>query len=141
MKDRKCFYVDVTQNIESDGRLLVIEENTSVIPFMIKRIFWVRDVKTGASRGNHATKKTKLVLIAVCGQCEVVVNDGEKDTVYTLNNPSKGLYIDEMLWRSMRNFTSDCVVEAICDNHYAGKDETYDDYEEYKSALKVWMNE
>ncbi|MCR5597887.1 MAG: WxcM-like domain-containing protein, partial [Lachnospiraceae bacterium] len=46
------------EHVEAHGRLVVVEENTDVIPFDIKRIFWVRDVLPGASRGDHATKKT-----------------------------------------------------------------------------------
>ena len=137
MKDRKAYYVDIRENREDDGRLLVIEGNTESIPFEIKRIFWVRDTTPGAVRGEHATKKTKLVLIAVCGSCDVVVHDGKAETVYRLDDPKKGLYIDEMLWRSMKNFTPDCVIEAICDHPYAGAEETFDDFREYCEALQL----
>ncbi len=136
MKDRKCFYVDIRSNREDDGRLLVVEGNTDAIPFEIKRIFWVRDVISGAERGQHATKKTKLVLIAVAGSCDVTVHDGVTEKTYRLDDPTKGLYIDEMLWRTMKNFTPDCVVEAVCDHPYEPGNETYDDFEEYLAALK-----
>ena len=136
MKERKCYYVDIRSNQEDDGRLLVVEGHSSAIPFEIKRIFWVRDVIAGAQRGMHATKRTKLVLIAVTGSCDVVVDDGENETTYRLDDPTKGLYIDEMLWRTMKNFTPDCVVEAVCDHEYAPGDETYEDHDEYLKALK-----
>ena len=135
IETKKSYMIDIRSNVEPDGRLLVVEGNTSSIPFEIKRIFWVRDVIDGAKRGEHATKRTKLVLIAVAGSCDVVVNDGVSDTVYHLDDPTKGLYIDEMLWRTMQNFTPDCVVEAICDHPYAPGDETYEDYEEYLRAI------
>ncbi len=136
MSDRKSYMVDIRFNREDDGRLLVVEGESQSIPFEIKRIFWVRDVKAGAKRGNHATKRTKLVLIAVTGSCDVVVNDGKEETTYHLDDPTKGLYIDEMLWRTMQNFTPDCVVEAVCDHKYAPGDETYEDFEEYLKALE-----
>ncbi len=136
MSERKSYMVDIRQNREADGRLLVVEHDTAAIPFEIKRIFWVRDVIAGAERGQHATKKTNLVLIAVTGSCDVVVNDGKTDVTYRLDDPTKGLYIDAMLWRTMKNFTPDCVVEAICDREYAPGDETYEDYDEYLQALK-----
>ncbi len=136
MNERKSYYVDIRSNQEADGRLLVVEPDTTAIHFEIKRIFWVRDVIEGAERGQHATKRTKLVLIAVTGSCDVVVNDGKIENTYRLDDPTKGLYIDEMLWRTMKNFTPDCVVEAVCDHEYAPGDETYEDYEEYLEALK-----
>ena len=136
MNSRKSYMIDIRSNQEDDGRLLVVEGESQSIPFEIKRIFWVRDVKAGAKRGNHATKRTKLVLIAVTGSCDVVVNDGKEETTYHLDDPTKGLYIDEMLWRTMQNFTPDCVVEAVCDHKYAPGDETFEDFEEYLKALE-----
>ena len=136
MSSRKSYMIDIRSNREDDGRLLVVEGESQSIPFEIKRIFWVRDVKAGARRGDHATKRTKLVLIAVTGSCDVVVNDGKTETMYHLEDPTKGLYIDEMLWRTMQNFTPDCVVEAVCDHKYAPGDETYEDFEEYLKALE-----
>ncbi len=135
MAERKSYITDIRSNQEDDGRLLVVENNTSGIPFEIKRIFWVRDVKQGAKRGNHATKRTKLVLIAVAGSCDVEVDDGKEKITYRLDDPTKGLYIDEMLWRTMLNFTPDCIVEAVCDHPYVPGDETYEDYDEYLAAL------
>ena len=132
----RCYYVDIPSHKEDDGHLLVVEGDTKTIPFEIKRIFWVRDVKEGAERGQHATKRTRLVLIAVNGSCDVVVNDGSEERVYRLDDPTKGLYIDRMLWRTMKNFTPDCIVEAVCDMVFDRLDETYDSYNEYLDALK-----
>ncbi len=139
MRDRKCCFVDIRSNQEADGRLLVVESNSTAIPFEIKRIFWVRDVIPGAERGQHATKQTKLILIPVTGSLDVAVHDGTEEKTYHLDDPTKGLYIDEMLWRTMKNFSEGCVVEAICDHPYAGRDETYDDFDEYLKALKEWQ--
>lgn len=135
MHDNSCYWVNVKSNQEDDGRLLVIENNTEQIPFEIKRIFWVRDVKENAQRGQHATKRTNLVLVAITGSCDVVVTNGKEEKVFHLDNPTKGLYIEKMLWRTMKNFSKDCIVEAICDQKYSPNDETYDDFEEYLSAL------
>ncbi len=135
MQDNSCYWVNVKSNQEDDGRLLVIENNTEQIPFEIKRIFWVRDVKENAQRGQHATKRTNLVLVAITGSCDVVVTNGKEEKVFHLDNPTKGLYIEKMLWRTMKNFSKDCIVEAICDQKYSPNDETYDDFEEYLSAL------
>lgn len=138
--DSRCHYVNILNNQEEDGRLLVVEGDTNTIPFDIKRIFWVRDVTVDAHRGQHATKQTRLVLIAVTGSCDVEVRDADSEQVYRLDNPTKGLYIDKMLWRTMKNFSEHCVVEAICDHTYAGSDETYDDFDDYCKALSAYCN-
>ena len=52
-----------------------------------------------------------------------------------MDDPTKGLYLDAMLWRAMRNFKDGCVMEALCDLPYAPGDETYDDFDEFLKAL------
>lgn len=134
MQANSCYWVDIKSNQEDDGRLLVIENCSEQIPFEIKRIFWVRDVKENSQRGQHATKRTNLILVAVFGSCDVVITDGKEEKVFHLDNPTKGLYIEKMLWRTMKNFSKDCIIEAICDHKYTPNDETYDDFEEYLNA-------
>ncbi|MBR1440077.1 MAG: FdtA/QdtA family cupin domain-containing protein [Lachnospiraceae bacterium] len=129
-----CKIVDILGVTEPDGTLYVTEVGNKV-PFDIKRVFWVKDVAEGATRGDHATKKTKLILIPVAGSCEVVVDNGKEQEVFLMDSPKKGLYIDEMIWRQMRKFSKDCVMMALCDRPFEPGNETYDDYEEYKKAL------
>lgn len=135
MKHRTYYLVELTTVVEADGTLIAAEAGRQ-IPFPIQRIFCVKNVAEGKSRGDHATKKTKLVLLPVSGSCEVMVDDGEKQEVFLMNSSSQGLYIDEMIWRSMRNFTPDCVMLAMADRVFDPGNETYDDYEEYREALK-----
>ena len=137
MRDRKSYLIDIRAVQEHDGRLLVVEHRNNPLPFEIKRIFWVRDVIPGASRGEHATKKTKLVLIPVTGSCDVDVDDGTEKKTYHMDDPTKGLYIDEMIWRTMKNFSPDCVMMAVCDHVFEPGEETYDDYTAYLAALET----
>lgn len=133
--DRKHYLIDIRRNVEADGELLVVEHNNNPLPFDIKRVFWVCNVIEGARRGEHATKQTKLVLVPVAGSCDVEVDDGKQKFTYHMDDPTKGLYIDEMLWRTMYNFTPDCVMMAFCDHVYAPGNETYENYDEYLEAL------
>lgn len=132
---RSWNFIKLNKVVEEDGSLLVTEVNNRV-PFEIKRIFFVKEVIAGASRGNHATKKTKLILVPIAGSCKVHVDNGEVQEDIVMDDDTKGLYIDEMVWRSMYDFTSDCVMMAICDRPYEPGNETYEDYDEYVNALK-----
>lgn len=126
--------IDVKKVVEADGALIVMEENNP-IDFSIKRIFLVRDVKEGASRGDHATKETRLILFPVSGSCNVTVDNGTTKEVYHMDNPAQGIYVDKMIWRSMSEFTPDCVMMAVCDRPFAPGNETYDNYDEYLKAI------
>lgn len=128
--------VDIKRVKEEDGTLYVMESGREV-PFDIKRVFLVANVAEGKTRGDHATKKTRLILFPVSGSCKVVVDDGSRKESFEMNDPSKGLYIEPMIWRSMQEFTPDCVMMAVCDRPFAPGDETYDNYEEFLQALNA----
>ncbi len=130
-----CEFVSIKQNVESDGTLFVMEAGREV-PFPIERIFFVARVAPGASRGNHATKKTRLILFPVSGACDVVVDNGQEQEIHHMDDPARGLLIEPMIWRSMRDFSQDCVMMAVCDRPYAPGNETYDDYGTYLKALR-----
>lgn len=130
-----CKWVEGRAVKEADGTLIVMEGNQH-IPFEIKRVFVIRDVQQGVSRGNHATKKTRLILFPVAGTCTVTVDDGTRREKYILDDPAKGLMIEPMIWRSMQDFSEGCVLMSLCDRAYEPGNETYEDYEEYLLAVK-----
>ncbi len=126
--------IEIKRVVENDGTLIVME-NGNPIPFDIKRIFMIMNVSEKKSRGNHATKKTKLILFPVSGSCDVVVDNGYEKEIFFLNDPSKGLYIEEMIWRTMQNFSKNCIMMAVCDRVFDSCNETYDNYNEYLKVL------
>ena len=126
--------IELPKFLDARGNLS-FAENFKQIPFEIKRTYWIYDVPGGEDRGGHAYFKNQEFIVALSDAFDVVVDDGNERVTYHLDDPTKGLYIDEMLWRTMENFSSDCVVEAVCDQPYAPGDETYEDYEEYLKAL------
>ncbi len=130
-----CSLVQMKENVEADGTLFVMESGREV-PFPIQRIFLVTRVAEGASRGDHATRETRLILFPVAGSCDVVTDDGFERETWRMDDPARGLMIDPMIWRSMRNFSPDCVMMAVCDRPYAPGRETIDDYEVYRRTVR-----
>ena len=129
-----CEWVDIKENVEADGTLFVMEHGREV-PFPIERIFFVARVAEGASRGNHATRETRLILFPVSGSCDVVVDDGRERETFHMDNPARGLMIAPMIWRSMQDFSPDGVMMAVCDRPYAPGRETIDDYEVFRRTV------
>ncbi len=126
--------VDIKKVTEVDGTLFAMEADMQ-IPFPIKRIFLVKDVVPGKTRGDHATKRTKLVLFPVSGSCRISVDNGTEKETFLMDDASKGLYIEEMIWRSMFDFSRDCVMMAVCDRPFEPGNETYDNFDEFISML------
>ena len=127
--------IKIKKVAESDGVLYVMENNKE-IPFDTKRIFLVANVVSGKTRGDHATKKTRLILFPVSGSCKVVVDDGEIKETFVLDDPATGLLIEPMVWRSMQEFTADCVLMAVCERPFEPGNETYDQYDEFLAKVR-----
>ena len=103
------------------GSLIAIEEGYNA-PFDIKRVYYIFDTKKEVERGFHAHKKLQQIAIAVKGSCTFVLDTGYKREEILLNNPNKGLLIEGLLWREMKNFSEDCVLIVIASEHYDESD-------------------
>lgn len=112
----------------SHGNIAVIEKD--VIPFEIKRVYYLYDIPSSAIRGGHAHRKLQQVLIAISGSFDVVLNDGETQKKVTLNKPDKGLLIENNTWRELENFSSGAVCLVLASNEYDELDYIRD-YEEF----------
>jgi oxalate decarboxylase/phosphoglucose isomerase-like protein (cupin superfamily) len=102
------------------GNLSVIEKN--VLPFEMKRVYYLYDVPSGAERGGHAHKKLKQFLIALSGSFDVILNDGKTEKIITLNKPFEGLLINEGIWRELKNFSSGSVCLVVASDVFEEED-------------------
>ena len=118
------------------GSLIAIEEGYNA-PFDIKRVYYIFDTKVGVERGFHAHINLKQLAIAVKGSCTFVIDDGNSRNQIKLDNPNQGLLIEGLIWREMKDFSSDCVLVVLASQHYDESDyiRDYDKFlEEVKNA-------
>lgn len=118
------------------GQLVALEGNKN-IPFDIKRVYYIFDTKEGVERGFHAHINLKQIAIAVKGSCTFVLDNGAKREEIKLHNPNQGLFIEGLIWREMKDFSSDCVLVVLASEHYDEKDYIRD----YDKFLKVARND
>lgn len=103
------------------GNLTFVEESIH-IPFRIKRIYWIYDVPGGELRGGHAYKKNREFIVALSGSFDVIINDGKKRKKFSLNRSYYGLYVPNMLWRSVENFSTNSLCLVLASEKYNEKD-------------------
>ena len=115
------------------GNLSVIEKNN--IPFSIKRVYYLYDVPTGAERGGHAHKEQEEFIVSVSGSFDVVLNNGEEERVFSLNNPNQGLYVAQKTWRELRNFSSGAVCLVVSSGEFI-EDDYIRDFDDFLNYLK-----
>ena len=129
IKDVKI--IDIPKIIDPKGRgkLSVVEKN--IIPFDIKRVYYLYDVPSDAYRGGHAHKNLIQFMIPLSGSFEVLVDDGNNKTKIMLNKPHKGLLIPKGIWREMDNFSSGAVC-AVLASDYFDEEDYFRDYDEFK---------
>jgi dTDP-4-dehydrorhamnose 3,5-epimerase-like enzyme len=102
------------------GNLSVIEHD--VVPFDIKRVYYLYDVPAGAERGGHAHKKLQQFLVALAGSFDVVLNDGKNEKTIILNKPFEGLLITNGIWRELKNFSSGAVCLVVASDVFEEED-------------------
>lgn len=122
-------------NDDKWGRLVPIEGNDTV-PFDIKRVYYIYDVNEEKRRGFHSHKKLEQVLICVHGSIKILVKTPKEEKVVVLNNPNKGLYIGNNIWREMFDWEDEAVLLVLASEHYDESDyiRNYDDYVKYYNS-------
>lgn len=127
-------YVEIPNRADHRGGLVVFEGRKEV-PFEIKRVYAIHKNLPTAERGLHAHKTLKQLFVCLVGQCEIILDNGYMKQSYLLSDPTKGLLIDKILWRELRDFSEDCVLLVFADQHY---DETdyIRNYENFKEFVK-----
>lgn len=126
-----CQMIDFKSVHDSRGNLTVVEGNQD-IPFPIARVYWLYDVPGGESRGGHAHRRLRQVIVAASGSFDVVLDDGEARKVVPLNRSFYGLSVPRMIWRELTNFSSGSVCVVLASERY-DEDDYYRDYEEFRS--------
>jgi dTDP-4-dehydrorhamnose 3,5-epimerase-like enzyme len=106
----------------SDKGNLTVVENGKTIPFDVKRVYYLYDIPGGESRGAHAHRELKQLVIAASGSFDVVLDDGNVKRTVTLNRPYQGLLIVPGIWRELINFSSGAVCLVLASLIYDEKD-------------------
>lgn len=124
--------IHINKITDPRGTLSVIEKD--IIPFAIKRVYYLYDVPSDAYRGGHAHKEQYEFLIALSGSFEVVLDNGFEKQKVMLNKPNIGLLIPTMLWRELENFSSGAVCLVLASDVFDEADYIRD-YEHFKSLI------
>lgn len=107
---------------ESDMGALTVAQNSGDLPFAIRRVYYIYDIPAGAERGGHSHHEEESLLVATSGCFDVNICDGREWKVFTLRNPSEGLYVPAGIWREMCNFSAGSVVLVLSSTKFNEND-------------------
>ncbi|GBU08443.1 hypothetical protein AwDysgo_17740 [Bacteroidales bacterium] len=126
--------IDLPKLLDARGNLSFIEEQAH-IPFKMERIYWIYDVPGGEIRGSHAFREQQELIVALSGSFDIVLHNGYKEYKFTLNRSYTGLYVPNMLWRRMENFSTNAVCMVLASTVYTESDYIRE-FDEFLDAIK-----
>ncbi len=129
MEINRVEIISIPEHKDFRGGLSIIENG--ILPFEMKRVFYLYDVPRDSFRGKHAHIEHYTFLVAINGSFDVTLIDIEGNTeIINLNKPSEGLLIPNMVWHELNNFTNGAVCLVIASDIH--KEEDYvRDFEEF----------
>ena len=101
---------------------LVAMDQTSGVPFDIKRVYYVSGTRPGVTRGLHAHKKLHQIAVCVAGSCRMTLDDGVEREDVIMDSSKVAVDLPPMLWHEMHDFSFDCVLLVLASDYYDESD-------------------
>jgi dTDP-4-dehydrorhamnose 3,5-epimerase-like enzyme len=115
---------------DRDG-VLCIMNSLQEIPFEIKRMYYINNLDPKSSlRGKHAHRKLRQVIFCINGCFTLTLDDGETQQDILMREDNVGVILDPMLWHTMHDFSSGCVLLVAASDYYDEADyiRNYDEF-------------
>ena len=113
-----CSTINLPKIENSRGNLTPVENGID-IPFDVQRVYYLYDVPGGETRGGHAHKNLQQFIVAVAGSFDVILDDGFERKTVKMNRSSYGLYVPQMIWREIVNFSTGAICLVLASLPYA----------------------
>ena len=128
-----------SKHIANNTGSLFVFEGEDNIPFTVKRIYYITNVRDyDTVRGNHAHKNLQQIMICLGGSCKIIIDNGAERETVLLNDPAKILYIKPCVWREITEFSENSTLMVLASDEYDESDyiRKYKDFKEYIRSLK-----
>lgn len=132
---KRAQIIELPKVTDRRGNLSFIEVEKH-IPFRIARVYWIYDIPGGQRRGSHAFKSQHELIIALSGSFDVVLDDGKVKRNYTLNRSYNALYVPNMMWRSLKNFSTNALCLVLTSEAYS-EDDYIRNYKEFRKTAST----
>ncbi len=97
---------------------LVWAQASDVLPFTPRRFFFIHRVPEDVVRGAHAHHELHEVLVAVAGEVTLELDDGCEHATVVLDDPTRGLYLPPLVWRTQRRYAPGSMLLALASHDF-----------------------
>jgi dTDP-4-dehydrorhamnose 3,5-epimerase-like enzyme len=122
-----AYLINLVNFKDKRGNLTVLDNTEALLPFKIKRVFYIYGVDESI-RGGHRHIQTTQAAICIKGSCVVTNDDGEKNEIFLLDDPSKCLILETKDWHQMREFTPDAILLVFASTYFDESDYIFEPY-------------
>lgn len=114
---------------------LAVAEFGRHVPFAVRRSFFVFDVPSRETRGEHAHRRCHQFLVCLRGSCAVVADDGRVRREFSLAEPSLGLHLPPLVWGIQYKYSPDALLAVFASDPYDPADYIRD-YDEFLRVVR-----
>ena len=91
------FYNNFIIKKSKDKRgIIEIFENDEKFSFKIKRIFYIHSNFKNLSRGDHAHKITRQILICLNGSAKLILDNGKNKKIFKIKKGGKATFVEKV---------------------------------------------
>jgi len=128
-----CQLISFPKNHQVRGNITSINSGQE-IPFSINRVYYLYDIPGGESRGGHAHKDLRQLIVAGSGSFDLVLDDGFEIKTIRLSQPYEGVLIPPGIWRELTSFSSGAICLVLASEVYKESDyiRSYEDFQSRK---------
>ena len=114
-----AYMIKLKSFTDKRGRLTPID---GVLPFDIKRLYYISGITDESERGGHAHYLTTEAVFCVNGSFSVVINNGKTREEFFLNDHNQCLIVEPHDWHMMYNFSMGAILMGVSSTHYDHSD-------------------
>ncbi len=134
MAIKDCKIIKLPKFSDSRGNLTFIEKST-LIPFDIRRVYYLYQVPKNSQRGAHGHIELEQLVIAINGSFDIELDDASNKKSYHLDSPDQGLYITNGIWRDIKSFSDNAVCLVLASLIY-NENDYIRNYDEFLKLMK-----
>lgn len=116
------FEVLKLKKVTADRGTLIVGELDELLPYQIKRFYYLTNLDSDLPRGFHAHYECRQVAICLQGSCVMHFDDGKNKQEYLMSKKEEAITIEPYIWHEMHNFSSDCILLVLASHQYDESD-------------------
>ena len=126
--DYKIFTLNPIKTDEKPGELVDLDINKICLEknlqFNISKCFYINELNSQLSRGNHSNYNASEILVCLKGSFEIKLHNGKNETIFKLKK-NDAIFINKNIWIDFYNF-EDCIIMAFVSVYIDNKQSCYD---------------